>query len=284
MNERLCGCSFISPGLTAAQGMALVQRLGFAHVDVGLGGANANFDPIRVAENPSGYARQVREDADRLKLTLNECFLLNFGWPINAPDVELRRRTGRLFSGLCQFASQAGFKSVMVIPGPVHPGCTQEESLSISVDVLRGLVGIASDAQLRLNVEPDVDSCVHTPEMALRLCHEVNGIVLTLDYSHFVCQGIDQKRVDSLLSFVRHMHVRQASVGRIVVDVDAGEIDYPLILSKLERVGYPGLFCVEYLALDDSPKATREAERRTGDMIGQLNQYFSEQAHAELSR
>lgn len=283
MSPRLCGCTFIHPCRTPAQGMAQMRELGFARVDVGVGGGNANFDPVQVAEHPLHFAGQLREEADRLELVLNECFLLNFGWPINSPDAALRRRTEVLFAELCLFADRAEFASILVIPGPVHAELGAEASLDLSADALRALVDIASAAGVRLNVEADMDSCANTPERALRLCKQSPGLSLTLDYSHFVCQGITLDRVNMLHPFVRHMHVRQAAPGRIATDLDEGIIDYPAVLARLHAAGYCGVYCIEYLAMNDSPAAAEQARSRTVAAAHYFNDLLQECANAKCA-
>lgn len=282
MNPRLCGCSFMRPGRSIEQGLSDVRRLGFSHADVGIGGGSAHFNPVMVAENPLHFAAQVRQAADRLDLTLNECFLLNFGWPINSPDAARRRKTRELFAGLCSFADRAGFASILLIPGPVHAELGADASLELSADALRDLVDVASATRVHLNIEPDVDSCANTPELALTLCEQVPGLGLTLDYSHFVCQDIAAERVIRLHPLARHLHVRQAATARIVAEMDDGTIDFPRIVSALHRSGYEGLYCVEYLALDDSGESAQNAERRTRDAIEYFEALLKERAYASV--
>lgn len=263
MNSRLCGCSFIRQGFSASQGLALARRLGFINIDIGIGGGNAHFDPQAVGANPDPFAEIVLHEVDRLGVQLNECFLLNFGWPINSPDPGLRQKSNELFPGVCHFARSVGCRSVLVIPGPLHVDFGIEQSVEWSIGVLQEMVATALDYGLFLNFEPDVESFAKTPEVADELCQRIPGLGLTLDYSHFVCQGIDPSRIALLHRHVRHVHIRQAVPSRIATDFDKGIINYPGIFHQLESIGYSGLYCIEYLALARTEEAGLEAEGRT---------------------
>jgi sugar phosphate isomerase/epimerase len=218
----------------------------------------------------------VIREAGRLGVQPNECFLLNFGWPINSPDAERRQRTHELFPGVCRFASAIGCKSILVIPGPVLTDQSKERSLELSAGALQNLAAIAGDFSLHLNAEADIDSCASTPEAAEELCKRVPGLGLTLDYSHFVCQGIEPARIERLHRFTRHLHVRQAAPGQIATEIDDGVIDFSAVLRQLESTGYSGLYCVEYLALTPGEDAGCCAEQRTLDARYQLEHYFRE--------
>jgi sugar phosphate isomerase/epimerase len=263
MESRLCGCSFAHPDQTLAQGLEWVARHGFSHADLGVGGANGHFKPIEVAENPEIFAAQVYREAQRLGLHLNECFVLNFGWPINTPDLARRRETLRLFPGLCRFAAAAGCCSILLIPGPVHLHLAPDQSLELAAVALEELVQIASAHNLRLHVEADLDSCANSPETADALCRRVKDLFLTLDYSHFICQGIDAARIERLHPYTGHLHIRQAAPGKLAAPVDEGTIDFARVLGQLDAAGYKGLYCIEYLSVD--------VEQRTADMLKQLS-------------
>jgi sugar phosphate isomerase/epimerase len=268
--SRWCGCSFVHSRQSLAQGLQLARSFGFDTVDIGVGGANRHFDPIEVAQSPWYFAEEVRCETEKFDLLPNECFALNFGEPINTPDLEQRCRTVALFKGLCQFARQARFNSVMLLAGPIHQGLGPERSLDLAVEAYSELVEIAAEHNLQLNVEADSESCVHTPAAAEELCQRVPGLGLTLDYSHFISQGIEQGEVECLHPFTRHIHIRQAAPGQIVTDVESGTIDFARVLQSLNEAGYQGLFCIEYLSLNPTPQARQQAEDRTLAMHREL--------------
>jgi len=112
---------------------------------------------------------------------------------------------------------------------------------------LKELSHIAEDNQVQLNIEPCEPSVVQDPKDAARMCSEVPGLGLTLDYSHFIDPGYTQLDVESLHRFARHFHARQAAPGRRVEKVGKGTIDFRRILSLLQRDKYDGVIAVEYV-------------------------------------
>ena len=268
--ERLCGCSFIRPHQTLREGLTLAQSFGFSRVDVAVGGGNAHYDIVEVAQNPIRFADEVRRESNALQMQINECFALNFGAPINTENIETRNRTRELFRGLCEFASHADFKSVMLIAGPTRKGCSREYSQSQAATALNELVEIANENDLFLNLEADCESCVNTPEEARELCERVPGLGLTLDHSHFVCQGIEAARIEILYPFAHHVHIRQSAPNHIVTPVKNGVVNFSDVLQKLKACGYDGLFCIEYLALTPDATACENAEARTRAMKHEL--------------
>ena len=140
--------------------------------------------------DPDGSADQVLRALEPWGFELNECFFLDFGDPVNHPfDPGIRARTRRLFPSLVRFAGKVGCTSIMLIPGVVHAELGRQESFHLAAKELRALVGIANDAGLDLNIEACEPSVAEDPQDALRICQEVPGLGLTLDYSHFVDPG-----------------------------------------------------------------------------------------------
>lgn len=263
---RLCSCSFIHPGRSLRQGLELVHRFGFPFVDIGVGGGNAHYNPVQVAQDPIRFADAVRRETEYFTLKPNECFVLNFGVPINTPDISKRNETQRLFRGLCHFAQLVGFKSILLIPGTIHPKLRQRASLDLAALALVDLVSIAGEYEVQVNIEADYESCANTPETARELCERVPGLGLTLDYSHFISQAITPERIALLHPYTRHIHIRQAAPGQIATDVEDGIIDYALVINQLEESGYSGLYCIEYLSLDAQESTLILSEARTRAM------------------
>jgi sugar phosphate isomerase/epimerase len=98
----------------------------------------------------------------------------------------------------------------------------------------------------------------------------VPGLGLTLDHSHFICQGISPQRIEILYPLARHVHVRQSAPNEIVTPVENGVVVFLDVLQKLKASGYDGLFCIEYLALTPNETARENAETRTRAMKQEL--------------
>jgi sugar phosphate isomerase/epimerase len=271
-DPRIGGMTFIYPGRSLDEAMRTATSFGFRVVDVGVGGRNGHIDPVQAATEPQRHAATVRKTAEKHGMALNECFTLNFGPPINDPDPNTRAETRHRFEGLAAFARAADFRSILLIPGPIHPQLGQPRSLDLAVEALKSLVEIAQKHELKLRIEADCDSCARTPESAEQLCERVPGLELSLDYSHFIFLGHSQAEVERLHRYAGHVHVRQASPGRIVEFVEKPFIDYAKIIHDLEQRGYDGLFMVEYLSCWETDNCGIDVAIETPKMIAVLEQ------------
>ena len=267
MNDRLCGCTFIHAGRSLEAGMASAVAFGFRTVDIAAGSTQAHWPVAQVIAEPQRVAEQVRSAAHKFDLRVNECLTLDLGPPINHPDRAVRRQTAAQFPALARFAAAAGLRSVLLIPGPVHDQVGAARSLDLAVEALGELAAIATDHGVRLHVEADCDSCANTPELALQLCQRTPGIRLTLDYSHFVYLGIDQRQVDALLAHAGHVHIRQAAADRIIAPAAEPTIDFARIVRCLDELRYNGLFCIEYLQIEALAHLGIDCDHETRMMI-----------------
>ena len=270
---KIGGCTFAFGPRSLEEAASILAAFGFQTIDLGVcSNENAQVDPIVAAGDPDGSADQVLRALEPWGFELNECFFLDFGDPVNHPDPEIRDRTRHLFRGLVRFARKIGCASIMVIPGEIHAELGRKESFQLSVKELRALVGIANDAGLALNIEACEPSVAEDPQDALRICREVPGLGLTLDYSHFVDPGHPQAEVEPLHAYARHVHIRQAALGKRVETVEEGTIDFARVFELLKSSSYNGVVAVEYVDCDETtacgvdvmvetPKMKREIER-----------------------
>lgn len=270
------GCSFSFGPKPLREALRILRNLGFDIVDVGVCPGNTQIHPVEAAQEPERTAATVKAALLEMNQRPEECFVLDFGEPINHPEDAVRETLQSLFPGLVRFAWLAGFRSVMLIPGIVHPSMGKERSFELSAKILRKLVRISEDAGVYLNIEPCEPSVAETPENAMHLCEVVPGLGLTLDYSHFIDPGFDPANVEPLHRYARHFHARQAAPGKRVEAVNKGTIDFKRILSLLKRENYKGVVAVEYVdcetttlcgvnVMDETIKMKAELERLVGD-------------------
>ena len=269
---RIGGCSFAFGPKQLEEAARIVQQLGFQTVDLGVCLGNTQINPFEASEHPEAVADRVNRTLDRLKLLPGECFVLDFGQPINHPDPMIRSETRKRFGPLTRFAKLVGCPSIMLIPGIVYEHLGREASYDLSVKELRELCQIANDNQIRMNIEPCEPSIVQDPRDAARICRDVPGLGLTLDYSHFIDPGYSQSEVEALHPFARHFHARQAARGKRVETVERGTVDFQRIFSLLKRDNYQGIVAVEYVDCQttrdcgvdvwvETPKMKSELER-----------------------
>jgi len=253
----------------------MMHEFGFKLIDLGVCLGNTQIHPVQASERPERTASEVIGILERMSLQPDECFVLDFGEPINNPDESVRKETRRRFPGLVKFASLVGCRSIMLIPGVVDFSLGKQKSFDLSVLELRELVKISRDDGVLLNIEPCEPSVAQDPQDAIRLCEEVPGLGLTLDYSHFIDPGYHQSVVEPLHRFAQHFHARQATRGKRVETVEKGTIDFSRIISLLRHLNYQGTLAVEYVDCDTTTQCGVNVLEETPKMKAELEKLMS---------
>jgi len=229
----------------------IMNILGFRHIDVGAFTGWAHFDADDLARDPQGMAARVRGAVERYEMTFTDLFV-TFGRDlvercVNHPDASSRHANVETFKGITDFCALTRIPGVTLCPGVEHASLGRNDSFDLAVEGLTPLVAVGRDAGLRVSIEPHVESIVESPEETLRLLTQVDNLLLTLDYAHFIAQGYAQDQVDPLLIHAAHFHARQARRGENQCRTREGEIDFARIMSLLEKKAYAGYVALEYV-------------------------------------
>ncbi len=127
----------------------------------------------------------------------------------------------------------------------VNPGQSREDALGASARALRTLLPIAREAGLVLSIEPHVHSYLESPAITLELLREVEGLNLTLDYSHFMCLGFRAGR-DRPPPAICGAHPPEASPPRALqTAMGQGTLNIGALLGALKKQGYAGYIALE---------------------------------------
>jgi sugar phosphate isomerase/epimerase len=98
-----------------------------------------------------------------------------------------------------------------------------------------------------LSVEPHLGSLVSTPQAASRLLDLTPGLTLTLDYGHFIYQGIPDAAIEPLLARTSHFHARGACAGKLQSTMVENTIDFDSVVRAMQKVKYRGFVALEYV-------------------------------------
>jgi sugar phosphate isomerase/epimerase len=233
--------------------LELVAALGVESVDLFLCGNRSIVRPEDIRDDLSGEAARISRDLHETGLTVSDLFVIPWTdletMAPNNPDPEQRGASRALFLDMLELATLLGAPGLTVLPGIHWPGESYEDSLGRAAEELGWRADQAREEGLRFSVEPHVGSVVATPELALHLVEQTPGLEITLDYSHFVCQGIAEEDGDVLIPFARHVHVRGATPERVQASLRDNTIDFERMVGALEAGGYDGHLALEYVWL-----------------------------------
>lgn len=242
--------SFSFPLLDFERSLQLIALLGIPNVDLGAHADGRHLHPDRIEEDPSAEGERARYAADAAGLGIADLFpTFGVGFrdrPVNSPDASVREANRRRFAAFVEFCRVANCPGITLLPGVVWDDLGPERSFELSREALTELVEVGRGAGLRVSVEPHLESVVEQPERALELAEAVPGLQFTLDYSHFVANGVSPERVHPLIPYAGHFHARQAAPGRLQTSREEGTLDFGDIVRRLAEADYSGRLCVEY--------------------------------------
>ncbi len=231
--------------------LELVAALGVEGVDVFLAGKRSIVRPEDVRGDIAGAAAAIRADVAAVGLAVSDVFVIP--WPDletmapNHPDAAERERSHDLFRDMLELAVRLESPGLTLLPGIEWP--EDSGSFDRAVEELGRRAEEARREGLRFSVEPHVGSVVAAPERARQLAETAPGVELTLDYSHFVRQGMPEEAADVLIPFTRHVHVRGASERRVQESIRENTLDFERIVGALDAGGYDGYLTLEYVWL-----------------------------------
>ena len=165
----------------------------------------------------------------------------------NHPDVSERVRSRLLFRQMLDLASAVGAPGVTMLPGVDWPDEHHEVSLQRAADELQARAEEAADLGLGFSIEAHVGSVCHDPADVLQLCELAPALALTLDYTHFVSQGIAEADIEPLARRARHVQTRGVAVDRLQAPLHASSLDFERMVDVLRESDYDDFITVEYI-------------------------------------
>lgn len=248
---KLACADFAWPLLPHQDVLRLIRMLDLDALDLGLfGGNRTHIRPEEVREDIPMWSGILKERIEQAGLTLADFFYqpaADFAtMAVNNPDPRQQEEARAAFYDMLDMARRLEAPGMTMLPGMRFGDESWEESMRRSSEGLKWRIDEAARAGLRFSVEAHVGSIVDTPEKVARLLELTPGLELTLDYTHFIYQGIPDAEVDPLLSHARHFHCRGGRPGRLQVSFGENEIDYRRVLERMREVGYDGFFAIEY--------------------------------------
>jgi sugar phosphate isomerase/epimerase len=231
--------------------LELVAALGVEGVDVFLAGNRSIVRPEDIRTDIAGAAARILSDVRALGLAVSDVFVIPWTdletMAPNHPDAGERTRSRELFCDMLDLAIRLEAPGLTILPGIEWP--EDGDSFARAADQLAWRASEARQEGLRFTVEPHVGSIAPTPARALELVDATPGLELTLDYSHFVRQGLDEREADALIPHTRHVHVRGASPERVQESIRTNTLDFERIVGALGAGGYDGYLTLEYVWL-----------------------------------
>lgn len=242
---KLAGAAWSWVGTTLAESAAIYRALGIGALDL-IAIPGKPLDTYEIAASPKRHAQVVCD----LRAELSNLLVL-FGADfedraVNSADNAVRTKNFDTFQRLLEFCVAANCYSITVLPGVDQDGHSHSTSLQLSATELQRMNELALTTGVLLVYEPHVDSVLECPDDALSFAEGNSNIKLVVDYSHAVSIGHATIKLDRLLRYAGHVHLRQATRGKIQARWDEGAIDFPALIRLLRQTDYRGYATLEY--------------------------------------
>ncbi|MFI4876109.1 MAG: sugar phosphate isomerase/epimerase family protein [Blastopirellula sp. JB062] len=221
------------PDLPMRECMEKLVDLEFSNVDLTISEKSKHLKPSFVANDPDGALEACR-DTQRLNLS-------NFRVLIDATKDEHYRQ----FEAICKLAKAVKVSSLTVPSGEFGTPFNEE------VEHLRELVAIAAVEGIVVSMHTHVGCLSQDADTIKVLCDNVKGLGVTLDPSHFICREDSPANYEKILSYVRHVYLRDTTKTDMQVRVGQGEVEYGKVISQLESVQYKRALTIHMPPLPD---------------------------------
>jgi sugar phosphate isomerase/epimerase len=255
-NQRLCRDHLLEIG-----------ALGFDRVE--LFATRTHFDyhnPATVADLQSWLA-EAQLELHGVHAPVGESFMMGrWGAPLTiaSPDPEARRRALDEAGRALQIARRIPFKVLVVHLGlPKTPqsvaGENSRDAARRSIEELRALaepLGVMLAVEVIPNDLSRPDSLVHFVERVLD--HPV-GICLDFGHAHIGADVVDAVEAVAEHLVTTHVHDNRGRSDDHLLPFD-GTIDWPAVLTAVQKVGYEGVLLFE-IGAQGSTKATLQKMR-----------------------
>jgi len=242
---------FTFPLLPHEKVLDLLRLLDFSAVDLGIFEARSHHYPSEIAKDPRTAAARLKDRLERRGLVPADVFVQTGAEPpvasANDPDPSVRAQNVATFEAMIDFTARLGATHLTGLPGVVHDGSELEADWDLAVKEARRRVDACLERGITYAVEPHIGSILPDPPTTLRFLEAIPGLTLTLDYGHFIYEGMDNATVHPLTRYASHFHARGGARGLLQTPVEDNMIDFPAILHHLRDCGYQGYLCLEYV-------------------------------------
>ena len=166
-----------------------------------------------------------------------------------------------------EFNKTANIPATIVCTGNVVKGMSDKKMMQSVIEGLKSTLEVAAKAGITLLLEPLNTIYDHpgywlsSSDKGAAICRKLNcpNMKLLFDCYHMqIMEGDIVKHIERNIDVIGHFH--SAGVpGRN--ELYNGELDYPFVIGQIERLGYKGVFGLEYApSVDDAESLKKTLE------------------------
>ena len=244
------------PQATLAENFALAKDAGFEGVEVALD-AEGELS-LSATEQDILHIRKQADDAG-IALYSVACGLYWDFW-LNDDDTAKRQKAKDIVKKQLECAAGLGCESILVIPGCVNADfadpnkvCDYEVAYNRSLEALCELKATAEQYKVEIGLENVWNKFLLSPMEMRDFIDKIGSdyVGSYLDIGNVVSNGYPEQWVRILNKRIKKVHFkdyRKAAGGlHGFVDLLAGDVNYPAVMSALQDIGYDGWVSAEMI-------------------------------------
>jgi len=232
-----------------ADGVRQIKDLGFESIDLAAFEDWQNVDPSYLVEEGEAWAEDFASVLSEFDMQMSS---INAGpsASLSDPDPASFDAYQEEFLALVKLAERLDCPNLTVQPGKPRQDEPFEVTFARSGRRLQKLGEmLGDDGAVTLSLEGHEGSLLEKPVHAFGMMEALWPTVgFTYDPSHFVMQGFKLAETELLLPYVRHVHVRNASLDNMQASMEEGIIDFEWVVFALREHDYTGAVSVEYFS------------------------------------
>ena len=241
--------------------LSTIRDLGFRAFDLDVFENWQHINPSELARDPEAWATRLSKAMAANGLAVSS-FNCGLSQRLADPDPAAFEQYCTEFAALLTLADGLACPNITLQPGPVLDGIGRAAQLQTMGDHLARLADLRGDRPLTIGLEGHAHTLIERPEEAIPLIDRVwPAVGYTYDPSHPELQGIPLPDAEPLFDRICHVHVRNASLGKMQDTMADGTVDFAWIVAALEAHGYDGALAIEYFG-DFDPDFTSVAALR----------------------
>ncbi|HEX5416483.1 MAG TPA: sugar phosphate isomerase/epimerase family protein [Chloroflexota bacterium] len=217
--------------------------------DAGFDGVELRVDEALI-ENP-GRVRELRSLAER-GLPIHSVMAAAGRRPsITANEPEERARALELLRGTLRVAAELGAGAALVVPGAVNDQVSYDNAYTRAQTALDELARAAEETGVTACIENVWNKFLLSPLEMRRLVDEIDHprIKVYFDVGNVLAWGYPEQWIEILGKRIERVHLTdfRTQVGNITgfVPLLAGDVNWPAVVSALQRTGYDSYLTAE---------------------------------------